>query len=110
MIAQHEEELATLLVDFLNQRDGITIIGENSPDRSIRVPTISFTVANRKSSEIPLLVDRYKVGIRWGDFYARRLINDLNLSDNDGVIRISAVHYNTLAEIEYTIEVLDSIL
>mgnify|MGYP002629181722 CR=1 FL=1 len=110
LIAQHEEELATPLIDFLNQKNGIKIIGEASASKAIRVPTISFTVANRKSSEIPLLVDSYKIGIRWGDFYARHLIDDLNLSDNDGVIRISMVHYNTVEEIERTIEVLDRIL
>ena len=110
LIAQYEEELSTLLINFLTQKHGIRIIGKNLPDSSERVPTVSFIVKDSKSSEIPLMVDNYKVGIRWGDFYARRLIDDLGLSDNDGVIRISAVHYNTIAEIEYTIEVLDSIL
>lgn len=110
LIAQHEEELATPLINFLSQKHGIIIIGETTPNKSNRVPTISFTVANRKSSEIPLLVDPHKIGIRWGDFYARRLISDLGLLENDGVIRISMVHYNTLEEVERTINILDDIL
>ena len=110
MISLYEEELAKPLIQFLNNKNGVNIIGEKTADKNIRVPTISFTVENRKSSEIPLLVDPYKIGIRWGDFYARRLIDDLNLSEKDGVVRVSMVHYNTLEEVEHLIAILDGIL
>jgi len=109
MISSHEEELANPLMRFLINNKKVKIIGEETADKDIRVPTISFTVEDRKSSEIPLLVDPYKVGIRWGDFYARRLIDDLNLSEKDGVVRISMVHYNTLEEVEHLITILDDI-
>ena len=110
IIADHEEELAKPLIQFLNSRDNVKIIGEATADKNIRVPTVSFTIKNRKSSEIPPLVDPHKIGIRWGDFYARHLIDDLGLSENDGIIRVSMVHYNTIAEIEELIEILDRII
>ncbi|NQU34764.1 MAG: cysteine desulfurase-like protein [Bacteroidetes bacterium] len=110
LIAQHEEELAEPLINFLKHKNGVRIIGENTSDKAKRVPTISFTVENRKSSEIPLLVDPHKIGIRWGDFYARRLIDNLGLSSNDGVIRVSMVHYNTIEEVNSLILVLDKII
>ncbi|MBC8321838.1 MAG: cysteine desulfurase-like protein [Bacteroidetes bacterium] len=110
LISSHEEKLAEPLLHFLNSKKGIKIIGEKTADKNIRVPTISFNVENRKSSEIPILVDPHKIGIRWGDFYARRLIDAMKLSDNDGVVRISMVHYNTLEEVDRLIKVLDSIL
>lgn len=110
LISTHEEELAAPIINFLNSRSGVRIIGENAADKNIRVPTISFTVEGRKSSEIPLLVDPHKIGIRWGDFYAHRLIDDLNLRSNDGVIRISMVHYNTIDEVNQLIRVLDNII
>ena len=55
-------------------------------------------------------VDRAQVGIRHGDFYSRRLIERLGLADTGGVVRVSMVHYNTLAEVDRLIEALDQAL
>lgn len=108
--AIQEEKLASLLLDFLNSKKGIKIYGHNVSDRKKRVPTISFTVDNKKSSEIPVQIDKYNIGIRYGDFYARRLIEDLGLSKKDGIIRVSMVHYNTSEEVENLIDKLDPII
>lgn len=106
----HEENLASLFLDFLNHKKKVKIYGNIFPDRDKRVPTISFTVQNKKSSEIPIQIDKFNIGIRYGDFYARRLIDDLGLSKNDGIIRVSMVHYNTEEEVENLIEKLDPII
>lgn len=110
LFANHEAALAAPMLSFLSQKSGVRIIGLPTADKNLRVPTISFTVNNRKSSDIPLLVDPYNIGIRWGDFYARRLIDDLNLSDQDGIVRISMVHYNTMEEVTQLIDILDRVL
>lgn len=110
LFAKHEEEIVKPLMDFLNSKSNVKIIGETSGNKDIRVPTVSFTVEGKKSSEIPLIVDMQKIGIRWGDFYARRLIESLNISDIDGVVRISMVHYNTKTEVEKLINVLDKLI
>lgn len=109
-IADYEEELAKPLIDFLKERKDIRIIGEATADKSKRVPTISFVSSKMKSSEIPLRVDQYKVGIRWGDFYARRLIETLGLQEKDGVVRVSLVHYNTKEELDKLIAAFNEIL
>lgn len=110
VISDHEESLSAKLLDFLQSKKGVTIVGEKSADKQVRIPTISFVMGNRKSSEIPLLVDKHKIGIRWGDFYARRLIEDLGYARTDGVVRISMVHYNTPDEVERLINVLEPII
>jgi len=79
-------------------------------DKKVRVPTISFVVERKKSSSITLEVDQAKIGIRYGDFYARRLIDALGLSEKDGVVRVSLVHYNTIQEVEKLVDVLERIL
>ena len=84
--------------------------GESSSDSALRVPTISFTVAGRRSSEIPPLLDERKVAVRWGDFYAQRLVEALGLAEQDGIVRVSAVHYNTLEEVDRVVEALDAVL
>jgi len=110
LIAEHEEEIVSPLIEFLKSRSNIEIIGETCADKEIRVPTVSFIVKNRKSSEIPLQLDPFKMGIRRGDFYARRLIESLKIDHIDGVVRISMVHYNTKSEVEKLISLLNNII
>lgn len=109
-IASHEETLSAMLLDYLNKQKNVRIIGDTHPGKNKRVPTISFMVENRKSSAITREVDKAGIGIRYGDFYARRLINSLGLADQDGVVRVSLVHYNTKAEVEKLIAAFEQIL
>ena len=110
LFAEQEEKLARLLLDFLLSKKNVKIIGETTSSKNIRVPTISFIVDGVKSSEIPIQVDKHKIAIRYGDFYARRLIETLGLMEQDGVIRVSMVHYNTVEEVRALIKVLDQVL
>lgn len=110
MIAEHEELLSIKVLDYLNGRNDIRIIGSNVADRNIRVPTIAFVQNGKDSESITLKTDKHKVAIRWGDFYARRLIDDHGLSKNNGVVRISMVHYNNHAEVNRLIAALDQSL
>ncbi len=104
LIAAYEAQLAQELLSYLKSVPEIRIIGHSSADSNKRVPTISFIHKNLKSSEIVELVDKDKIGIRFGDFYAKQLIKDLDLEHYDGVVRVSLVHYNTLEEVVKLIE------
>jgi len=108
-IARHEEALAERLLGFLRDRPGVRILGERTADRARRVPTISFVAEGHASSSIPPRADEERIGIRFGDFYARHLVEQLGLPA-DGVVRVSMVHYNTLDEVDRLIGVLDRAL
>jgi len=110
LMAEHEGMILEPFMDFLQSKSNVDIVGASTADPDIRVPTVSFVVDGIKSSAIPIQVDKHKIGIRYGDFYARRLIEDLGFAEKDGVIRVSMVHYNTLEEVEALIRVLDSII
>lgn len=110
LIADHELALNVRLLSWLNQQPGVKIIGHTASDRTKRVPTISFAVEGRNSKEIVEQVDPHNIAIRFGDFYAKKLIHDLGLEPQNGVIRVSLVHYNTLEEVDRLISVLDEIL
>lgn len=109
LIAKYEEQLSRKLLSFLNSVKEVKIIGKTTSKASERVPTISFIHEDLKSSEIVKRVDEYNIGIRFGDFYAKKLIHDLNLEQFDGVVRVSLVHYNTEEELEKLISVLKKI-
>jgi selenocysteine lyase/cysteine desulfurase len=53
-----------------------------------------------------------QVGIRYGHFYAFTLVDDLNpkINTDDGVVRISLVHYNTVEEVEKIVSILKEVL
>jgi cysteine desulfurase family protein (TIGR01976 family) len=109
LFAGHEERLSRLLLDFLRSKPDVRIIGQDTATPT-RVPTISFTVGTTDSESIVRQVDQHHIGIRFGDFYARRLIDGLGLSGQNGVVRVSMVHYNTEEEVGKLIRALDAII
>ena len=98
-IAKHESLIGESLLDWLRQRNGVRILGSDSSEESVRVPTISFTIDNYNAGDVVKNIDKSKIGIRHGDFHSRRLIEAVGLSPG-GVIRVSMVHYNTLDEVD----------
>ncbi len=109
IIASYEEALAGILLDYLNSIPEIRIIGIPKADASQRVPTISFIHEKLKSDEIVEKVDDFRIGIRFGDFYAKKLIETLDLEEKNGVVRVSLVHYNTQEEVRKLIKAFKTI-
>jgi selenocysteine lyase/cysteine desulfurase len=109
LINDHEHLLSERLLDFLGGKKHIRIIGQSKAAEN-RVPTVSFVMEDTDSETIVSAVDQHRIGIRFGDFYATRMIEELGLTRHNGVVRVSLVHYNTLTEVDRLIEVLDSIL
>ncbi len=110
LFARHEDAMAERLLSFLLGRPGVRIIGLPNVRDGRRMPTISFVVLGMHSESVVRHVDRAGIGIRFGDFYARRLIEALGLAANGGVVRVSMAHYNTHEEIERLVGSLDQVL
>jgi len=75
-----------------------------------RVGTVSFVHEKKSSREIATAVNATEVAIRHGHMYAWHLCEAVGLEPEDGVVRASFVHYNTEAEIDRLIEVLEAVL
>jgi cysteine desulfurase family protein (TIGR01976 family) len=108
--AQHEDHLCGILLTFLRAQHGVRIIGLAQVEGGQRMPTVSFVVAGKQSEEIVRFVDQHHIGIRFGDFYAKRLIETLGLQQHGGVIRVSIAHYNTVEEMALLIETIGAAL
>lgn len=111
-IAAHEEKLQDILLSYLRSRDDVTIRGERSAEKELRVPVVSFTVKERSSKDIVDGIEsKSDFGCRWGHFYSKRMVDDLlGLGSCGGVVRVSMVHYNTVEEVERYVKVLDEVL
>ncbi len=108
--AAHEDALAEILLAYLRTKNTVRIIGRDRVTNGDRMPTISFIVRGQQSQAVVNHVDRFNIGIRFGDFYARRLAESLGLQQHGGVVRVSMAHYNTAEEIGRLIVVLDGVI
>lgn len=97
------------LCEYLEGCQKVKLVGPraNGPER---VGTVSFTHSTLRPTQIVPEVDKAGIGIRWGHMYAYRLCKALGVDTNEGVVRVSMVHYNAPGEIEQLIHVLDEIL
>ena len=84
--------------------------GKNEIKNKNRAPTISFYSKNMPSKQLSEQLVKNNIATRNDNFYAWRCLNFLNIDTNDGVVRISMVHYNTKEEVDYLISVLDKII
>jgi len=110
LFAEHEEKLANRFIDFLKSKPDIKVLGVPNGNSEKRVPTIAFHHKRLSSSDIVEQVDPYSIGIRFGDFYAKKLVQSIGLEAKGGPVRVSFVHYNTLEEVDKLIEVLQKIV
>lgn len=108
-LVRHEEVIQEVLLAFLRSKpDVYTVQGVPEGDAKLRVPVISFTVKGRGSREVVEAVEKKtEFGFRWGHFYSKRLVDDVLGLGEEGVVRVSLVHYNTVDEVERFVKALD---
>ena len=104
-----ELPLQARLVEYLRSRPDVRIIGPAHGGPS-RVGTVSLVHDTKSSREITEVVDGSGIAIRHGHMYAYHLCEALGRDIEDGVVRVSLVHYNTPEEIERLIGVFDRAL
>ncbi|WP_430437246.1 cysteine desulfurase-like protein [Oceanibaculum nanhaiense] len=107
LFTRQEADIAARLLDYLNARKDIRVIGQRTADPARRAPTISFTVSGRSSLDVTRGLLPHKIAVRNGNFYATRCVEALGLDREDGVVRVSMVHYNTADEVDRLIRALD---
>lgn len=108
LFSEWERPITERLFNYLKSKDHVTVLGP--PTTENRLPTISFFSSKLSSKAIVEHLIQHKIACRNGHNYAYRLVEALGIDLNDGVVRLSAVHYNNAEDIDKTIEVLDSIL
>ena len=106
----HEAETENLapLLSYLSARNDIRLVGGTNPAR--RAPTVTFTSNCLTSGDIAKKLAFMGVMAGAGDFYATRCLDGLGINPDDGVVRLSFVHYTSRDEIDQAINALDQIL
>ena len=71
-----------------------------------RVPTLCFNLKTISPARVTESMADAGIGIRDGHMYTPRLMKRFGLSQDSGVVRLSAVHYNSMKEIHRFADVL----
>jgi cysteine desulfurase family protein (TIGR01976 family) len=108
LFASAEQAVGTKLMSYLTSRKDIRVLGPQTGDRTLRMPTVAFEVANKRSEDIANCVADHNIAVAFGNFYSIRCLEALGVKDlTDGVIRASLLHYTTPHEVDRLIGALD---
>jgi cysteine desulfurase family protein (TIGR01976 family) len=103
-----ELPLQERLVEGIRALPHLRLVGPTTTGADERVPTVSFTHARLAPGEVVRRLHAAGLAVRNGHMYAYRLCEALGIDVKEGVVRASAVHYNTPDEIERTVTALAS--
>ena len=97
----YEFELSRALLGALQSIPGLTIYGLVDPFRlDERVPTFSFRLRNLSPRVVAEKLAGEGIYCWDGNYYAINVTERLGVETDGGMVRVGAVHYNTLEEVE----------
>lgn len=109
VIRETESGLSTAMRDGLSTVKGLSIRGiVDASHMSNRVPTFSFTMEGHHPKQICQALDAAGISAWDGNYYAPEVTRRLGLEESGGMVRVGAVHYNTLAEVQRLVDELDA--
>jgi len=104
-LSDYELPLTQRLIEGLQALPGVTVHGITDTEAmERRVPTISFTVRGHKPRDIASALARENIYVWDGHNYAIEPATQLGLMESGGVVRVGIAHYNTMEEVDRTLE------
>ena len=101
VIHAHEIEVSRALLLALQSVPGLTLFGLTDAHRlGERVATYSFRLKNLPPRKVAERLAQQNIYVWDGNYYAINVTERLGLEDSGGMVRVGAVHYNTLEEVE----------
>ncbi len=97
-VRAYEYGLSRALLAAFDSVPGLKLYGPRTVEQ--RVPTFSFTLAGRPPEDVARQLAGQGIYVWNGNFYALAVTERLGLEDAGGLVRVGAVHYNTLDEVE----------
>jgi selenocysteine lyase/cysteine desulfurase len=110
LMQAQEQQVATPIVDFLLNHPDIKLFGPQTAEHSKRAPTLAFISKRHASSDIAQYLYGYGIACNYGHLYAYRLTKALGLAPEEGVVRLSAVHYTRVEDAQQAVSALEQVL
>jgi cysteine desulfurase family protein (TIGR01976 family) len=106
MIGDHERELAVRFLEGAASIGGLTVYGNTDSARvADRTPTFLITLTGQSPEATARALGERGFFVWHGDFYAPGPVHAVGLGEQGGV-RISFLHYNTLQEVDDLLDTL----
>src|SRR5690242_20309724 len=106
-IRDYDTALSSLLLEALATIKNITGYGiSDLANLSRRVPTISFNIGKLTSSDVASRCGERHIAVRDGNMYSPRLLKRLGIPPEQGAVRASMAHYNTVGEVDRLVDLL----
>jgi cysteine desulfurase family protein (TIGR01976 family) len=100
-IHTYELELGRALLTALESIPGLHLYGLTDPNRlEDRVATFSFRLKDLHPRVVAEKLAQKGIYVWDGNYYALNVTERLGVEENGGMVRVGAVHYNTLDEVE----------
>ena len=107
-LGKHEFNLASHLYSELKKLDKVEVIGTDFKSVK-RTPTVSFVHDEFTANEVCQKLAQENICAWDGHFYALKAIQVLGLEEKGGVIRLGISAYNSIDEINRTVEAISKI-
>ncbi|HEX5807517.1 MAG TPA: cysteine desulfurase-like protein [Anaerolineales bacterium] len=100
-IHTYELELSRVLLSALESVPGLRLYGLTDPDRlEERVATYTFRLKDLHPRVVAEKLAAEGIYVWDGNYYALNVTERLGVEESGGMVRVGAVHYNTLEEVE----------
>ncbi len=100
-VSAYEFELSRALLSALQSVPGLELYGITDPRKlEQRVATFSFRLKDIHPRRVAQKLAERGIYVWDGNYYAINVTERLGLEDKGGMVRVGAVHYNTLEEVE----------
>lgn len=106
----HEAAIATPLLQWLDERDDVRLLGPVEAPVGHRCPTIAFVPERLDPTAVATALARRDLAVGAGHFYAWHTLEALGVDPRRGAVRASMVHYTSPDEVARLLEGLEAVL
>ena len=110
LFTAHETAMADRIDGYLTSKPAVRVIGRGAAARRERVGVFAFLVEGRDSRDVAARLRAAGIGAFADDFYAARCIDAIGARPQNGVVRVSLVHYNSGEDVDRLIGALEAIV
>ncbi|MBL6790158.1 MAG: aminotransferase class V-fold PLP-dependent enzyme [Rhodobacteraceae bacterium] len=107
LMRAHEQSLLQPVLDLLRAKNAVRLLGSDKAEN--RAPTVAIDLGVSARPMAKALAAR-GIMVGDGDFYANRALRAMGVDPDQGVLRLSFVHYTNQAEIDKLLNALDDLL
>jgi hypothetical protein len=109
-VRAYERPLVGKLIKGLQAIPGVTLYGITDPfgfDR--RAPTVAFTLEGYTPRQVAERLGQAGIFVWDGNYYALAVTERLGVEESGGMVRVGIAHYNTAAEVDRLLAVVNDL-